>query len=168
MIAPELLRQRILYDEASGTMRWVHPKSNAVKVGQRCGNHTRRYVHIKIDGKLYAAHRVAWAMHHGEWPPAEIDHIDGDCHNNRISNLRLATRQENNWNVGKRKDNKSGFKGVSLRENGKYRAKISAANRVHHLGVFDTAEEAAEVYDLAANLLHGEFACPGTRLAEQA
>ena len=46
-------------------------------------------------GKLIYAHRAAWAIHFGEWPKGEIDHINGDASDNRIINLRVVNRTEN-------------------------------------------------------------------------
>lgn len=164
MIDINELRRRLSYDAETGLLRWLDPVSRAVKAGTIAGNHTKCYVHVKINGTLYGAHRLAWAIHHGEWPKMLVDHIDGDPHNNRISNLRLATKSQNNWNSSKRKDNKTGFKGVSIRENGRFRAKIAAHGKVYSLGVYETPEEAHEIYELAAHLLHGEFARPGAKL----
>ena len=87
------------------------------------------------------------------------DHIDKDKHNNCRSNLRIATQQQNNCNVGKRIDNKSGYKGVYFN---KHANKYIAIIRVHgeriHLGCFIDAIEAAKAYDNAAIKYHGEFA----------
>ena len=166
MIDINELRRRLSYDPATGVLKWLDPISNAVKPGSVAGNYTKPYVHIKINGRLYGAHRVAWAIHHGEWPRMMVDHIDGDPHNNRASNLRLATRSQNNWNSSTRKDNKTGFKGVSIRGNGKYRAKIAAHGKVYSLGDFESPEDAHEVYELASHLLHGDFARPGAKLSQ--
>src|SRR5436190_8590990 len=93
-------------------------------------------------------------------PPGFIaDHKDRDIHNCLTSNLRLATKQQNNCNCGIRKDNTSGFKGVHYRnDNGQWRAKISVNGKRILLGQYPTAEEAARAYNAAATLYHGEFA----------
>lgn len=72
------------------------------------------YPVIKIGGRLYLCHRLAWLYVHGEWPKFEIDHINGDIKDYRISNLRDVTHAENIQNVKKaRSDSKSGLLGAS-------------------------------------------------------
>jgi hypothetical protein len=88
-----------------------------------------------------------------------VDHIDGDGLNNQLSNLRPATNAENMWNRGRTRKNSSGYKGVyAAKEDGLWRAVIRCNGKQHHLGYFDSAEEAAAAYDQAAVQLHGQFA----------
>lgn len=104
------------------------------------------------------AHRVAWAVHYGEWPEKDIDHINQDKGDNRICNLRLATDQENLRNIPKFSTNTSGYKGVSLiKKTGKWNARISTGSEYKSLGNFDTPEDANEAYIDAAKRYHGEF-----------
>lgn len=84
----------------------------------------------------------------------QADHIDLDGLNNRRSNLRKSTNEQNVQNQKLKSSNRTGFKGVYVRENGKFGAEISRV----HLGTFDTAEAAALAYDDAAREMHGEFA----------
>lgn len=87
-----------------------------------------------------------------------IDHKDGNRLNNQKSNLRPASRKENSRNMKVRK-NITGFKGVYPNLNKtRFVAKIFTNNKQVHLGVFDTAEEAAKVYDEKARKYFGEFA----------
>lgn len=87
------------------------------------------------------------------------DHIDGDPLNNQCSNLRTATKSENQRNRGKQKNNTSGYKGVTWHKHSKtWDAKIVINNKTVHLGSFHTPEEAARAYDTAALDIHGEFA----------
>lgn len=90
------------------------------------------------------------------WPLT--DHINGDGLDNRRSNLRPATHAQNMRNRRKNWNNTSGFKGVSLTENGTWRARITIDNRRVSLGCFADRIEAARAYDRAAQDLHGEFA----------
>ena len=90
-----------------------------------------------------------------------IDHKDGNGLNNTRANLRVVTRQQNDWNRGftwntPKKTKTSKFKGVSLKE-GKWRAQIFFKGKIH-LGTFNTAEEAAKIYDVAACYYFGSFA----------
>lgn len=89
-------------------------------------------------------------------PGADIDHINGNSLDNRRCNLRTATRSQNNANG--RWDNPTGFRGVALRKNGRFVAKITIKGYQSYLGSFGSAEEAARAYDAAALALYGEFA----------
>ena len=115
------------------------------------------YVRVRIMGKEYRAHRLIWEMFRGEIPTETlVDHIDGDRLNNRIENLRLATRQQNNANsIGR---SKIGLpKGVTV-SNSKYRARLTYNGKTLCLGTYATIEEAKAAYDIKARELHGEFA----------
>jgi hypothetical protein len=84
----------------------------------------------------------------------QVDHIDGDGLNNRRSNLRVATKQQNNWNV--KRDGR--LKGV-YPSGTRWAARINLNGKEIHLGVHATIEEAAHVYDAAAIHYFGEYAC---------
>lgn len=89
----------------------------------------------------------------------EIDHIDGNRLNNQKSNLRFATSSQNKINRGPRKDNKSGFKGVSWhKQRNLWTARIMTGGKYKHLGLFKTLEEAAEAYNAEATTYYGEYA----------
>ena len=88
-----------------------------------------------------------------------VDHINRNTLDNRRSNLRICNQSENNKNVGKRKNNKSGYKGVYWHKNrAKWRAQIKCDSSLFHIGYFLTKEEAAIAYNNKAIELHGEFA----------
>lgn len=90
-------------------------------------------------------------------PGENVDHISGDRLDNRRSNLRLATRQENAFNRGRTLKNKSGYKGVSAKKN-RWLAQITRNYKVIYLGLFKTKTEASLAYKAAAKKYHGEFA----------
>lgn len=120
---------------------------------------SKGYAFLSVQGKKLLAHRLAWALIHGECPKMHIDHIDGNKANNRISNLRICTHNQNQHNQGIRKTNKSGFKGVSwMKSVNKWQAQICSNSKVKHLGFYSSPEDAAKAYDLAAIEIHGEFA----------
>jgi hypothetical protein len=87
----------------------------------------------------------------------QVDHIDGNGLNCQDENLRVCSRSENARNTTKTKRNTTGFKGVT-KESGKFYANIGVDGKLIHLGHFDSAEEAARIYDEAAKRLHGPFA----------
>lgn len=164
MLTAERLRKVLNYDAVSGEFTWL-VSQGSVRAGAVAGNVKfyprtgRTYVHIKIDRKLYSAHRLVWLYVHAEWPAQEIDHIDGDGLNNSLANLREATKSQNMCNQGANRRNTSGFKGVSW-HNGdrKWRARIRLNNCYKFLGNFDSPEAAYAAYCKAAAELHGEYA----------
>ena len=89
----------------------------------------------------------------------EVDHIDGNHLNNQKSNLRLATSSQNKMNRGPRKDNKSGYKGVSWhKQRNQWTARIMANGKYQHLGLFGNILDAVKTYNEAAIKYFGEFA----------
>lgn len=90
-----------------------------------------------------------------------VDHRDGDKLNNTRSNLRLATKQQNCSNRRKNANNSSGYAGVSYKkETGRWSAAIGYKGKSHHIGYYDTPEEAARARDAVALTFFGEFANP--------
>lgn len=88
----------------------------------------------------------------------EVDHINGNGLDNRRNNLRLATKAQNQQNASKRKDNTSGYKGVTWHKaSGKWYARIGSEDGHKNLGLFLTPEEAYEAYKKEARRRFGEF-----------
>lgn len=87
-----------------------------------------------------------------------VDHINRDTRDNRRCNLRIAAPHENSRNGKVRKNNKCGYKGVSLHKGGKYRADIGVDGKIIYLGLFENIIDAAMAYDEAARKYHAEFA----------
>lgn len=88
-----------------------------------------------------------------------VDHINGDFLDNRKSNLRICTRQENSLNRRKPKNNTSGYKGVNKAgHNGLWSAGITVNKTGYRIGLYGSLIEAAEAYDVAALHYHGKFA----------
>jgi hypothetical protein len=105
------------------------------------------------------AHRLAYFWSHDEWPPENIDHKRGARKSAAMDELRPCTQSQNGMNRGRQRNNTSGFKGVSFNKNaGRWVANICAEGRTRYLGLYERPEEAHEVYCLAADMLHGEFA----------
>lgn len=154
-----LLRDLMKYDETTGLFTSRVKLNSRWPAGRTRGgiNHDG-YRLISIKGRQYMAHRLVWLYVHGCWPDQEVDHINGDKDDNRLANLRLANREQNNRNARIRKDNKSGLKGVHRIPSGRYVAAVSFKNKKQYLGVFPTAQEAHQAYEREAVKLHGAFA----------
>jgi hypothetical protein len=131
----------------------------AAKVGDKAGYLNKQgYIQMRVAGKTYQAHSLAWLYVHGEIP-AMLDHIDGDRSNNAINNLRIADKSINGFNREKKSDSSSVFKGVLWsKKYKKWEAKINANRKRTHLGYFDCEQEAAHAYNKSAVELHGEYA----------
>lgn len=158
-LTAERLRALLDYDPATGIFIWREQRSRYAK-GARAGtlNHDG-YRRIGIDGKDYTANRLAWLHVHGEWPASAIDHKDGARDNNRIDNLRPATRSQNAANMARRRDNAAGFKGVYFHKVARrWSAMITIDGHNKYLGLFDTPEAAHAAYCAAAKRAFGEFA----------
>lgn len=157
----ERAAELLAYDPESGII--TRKARSAVrcrgKVGDVLGSISNRgYLTISVDKKKYQAHRLAWLLTHGEWPEHEIDHANGNKSDNRIANLRPATRTENRQNVGKYRSNTSGYRGVSFdKQAGKWMAVIECPWGQKNLGRFKSKEEAARTYAFAARILHGTY-----------
>jgi hypothetical protein len=126
---------------------------------------TNGYRCSRINGIPVRAHQVIWAMVHGEWADGEIDHVNGVRTDNRIANLRLVTRQQNNRNMAKRCDNTSGVTGVTWdKRRRKWSARIRHGGVFKALGRFDSIDAAAEARERAMRE-YGYHANHGKRAA---
>lgn len=126
------------YNHHTGLLFWRKNKKNAgfVSVDGR--------VSIRLGGNLYLAHRLIFLMFN-HYMPELVDHKDQDPSNNRVANLRDATKQVNAINTGIPSNNKSGIKGVSWHSAGnKWTAQIKHEGRKIHLGSYDNLLDAAE------------------------
>ena len=159
-IPVSLLRQLVTYDPTSGTLRWLprpadlfegHNPSKSMATwntrfaGTRAltAKTTNGYLRGTIFGVHLKAHRVAWAVVHGEWPEGTIDHEDGDTANNKLDNLRSVTQGENSKNQKLRSTNTSGTMGVSLdRRRSKWVAEIYDSGRKRYVGQFSNKADA--------------------------
>jgi len=124
---------------------------------------SRRKWYLGKDGHARSTVTPHIYLHHlinGKPPRGlETDHRNGNRLDNRRSNLRNATHRQNQMNMGKHRDNVSGFKGVFRRSGRKkWNVQIKANGKRKFLGRFDSPIEAAKVYDKAAKKLFGEFA----------
>lgn len=158
MITRERLQELLRYEPDTGKFYWIC-KRGVVPSGSEAGWISEYgYVRIAIDKRSYMAHRLAWLYIYGVWPDRDVDHVNGDRCDNRVCNLRLASRAENIRNSRKRTSNRSGLKGVCWKKNrNKWHAQITVDGKGLHLGFFDDKYEAHEAYCRASKLYHGEF-----------
>lgn len=152
-------RELLMYDPETGIVKW-RVRRNGVKPDLRAGNiENLGYRVIKVNGKIYKEHRIAWFLQTGDWPTLDIDHIDNDRTNNKFANLRLATRSQNSGNQRLRNRSESGKKGVTRHtQSGKWVANIRVNNKLIYLGIYETIDAAAQAYEKAAREHFGEYA----------
>lgn len=152
------LRELVDYNPSTGTFRW-RVADRRRKVGQKAGGAALGYWSLGIDKRKYQAHRLAWLYVYGAWPDGEVDHINRDRQDNRIQNLRLASREQNGANCSLSRSNTSGVKGVTwCKRSGKWKAAIMVKRNRLNLGYYDSVANAAAAYDSAAARAFGCFA----------
>lgn len=155
---PEELRQLLEYNSDTGALRWRKRGSelfrgisaervarlwNGRYAGQAAftAKDGKGYFHGSVFSRNFRAHRIAWAIYHGEWPEGPIDHIDHDRTNNRIANLRSVSASGNCRNMSMDRRNSSGAVGV-VWHRGKWQAQIRILYRTLYLGRFDSFDDA--------------------------
>lgn len=150
----EELKSILEFDPDTGGFKWLVRRSQRVRAGTIAGSIRDEYMKIGLDGKIYLAHRIAWFYMTGEWPSAQIDHLDGDKLNNRWRNLRAANNKLNCENRRRpNKNSRSGLLGASPRGD-QFTAQIKVGRKTHWLGDFPTALEAHQRYVSAKRALH--------------
>jgi hypothetical protein len=161
------LRELLTYDPASGDFRWKarpdNKQFNSHFAGSIAGTtQSMGYRAIRVDGRSYLAHRMAFLYLRGFWPPGNVDHIDRDPANNAFKNLRSGSQSQNRGNSRRPCNNSTGKKGVYFRRDHKdWFAQIHHGGKAIYLGIFASAEGAQRAYLKAARRLFGEFACAG-------
>lgn len=153
----ERLKELLDYDPETGVFEWRVDRGGSVKAGRSAGGIDRKgYVKIVVDGRAYRGHRLAWLYVYGRFPAQETDHINLIKADNRISNLREATRSNNCAN---KKPYRSGLKCAYWKSRiRRWTAQIRRNGVLVHLGCFKTELEAHERSMIELTLLHGDFA----------
>lgn len=152
------IRELLAYDPETGRFTWL-VDAGSVRAGDEASSMTiAGYSRVKLDGVHHYLHRLAWAFVHGEFPESDLDHVNMVKSDNRISNLRLATKAENQMHRGIPKNNTSGCKGVTWNATkGKWSVRCAANGKRKHLGYFDDVASATSVYKQYAPSIHGAF-----------
>ena len=168
------IKKLINYDPKTGELTyghaepWMFPNGkksaahncavwNAINAGKQAlaSPHREGYRAGSILGRKYLAHRVAWLITHGQWPEAEIDHINHDRSDNRLINLRAVSRIENTRNLSRQSKRLRGHTGIYwYHPTSRWVAKIHVDGRMLHLGYFTDQSEALAARK-AAERRHG-------------
>ena len=134
----QLVEDALTYDPDTGLFKWLDNYRKHAK-GWFKGTPSNEYLEIRVNGKKYLTHRLAWYLMHGKFPKYFIDHKNGNTTDNRLSNLREATPQQNSQNCKGR--------GTSFNKKArKWESRISVNRKDLFLGYFDTEEEARQAY----------------------
>jgi hypothetical protein len=155
-VTQELVRRMFDYNPLTGWLTIKSKFNQKVIPGRRAGyeNSRTHYRHVSINCWDYIEHRVIWLYAYGNWPTGPIDHINHRRNDNRISNLRIATRTQNALNTT-RSTGKSGIRGVWQLPSGRFRASLTV-----QIGTFDTKEEAGRAAYEARKKYHGSEYVP--------
>lgn len=153
----ETLRQLLTCNPDTGELFWRARTKEMFPTARAANSWNTRYggkraftskdAHGYFQGELFnvafKAHRVVWALVHGEWPVDQLDHINGDRADNRIANLRVVSGSENMRNARAPLTNTSGQVGVYwYKQYQKWSASIRTHDRKHFLGYFASFDDA--------------------------
>lgn len=158
-LTAERVRDLLNYDPETGIFTWRYSRVGVRKGTVAGSNHCSGYISIRVDPGRALAHRLAWLYVYGEWPPNDIDHINGIRTDNRLKNLRCLTRGQNlqNQRVAK-SHNKLGILGVfedtRTKRAERYIAVIVVDGKQRRLGRFADPHEAHAAYIEAKRKFH--------------
>lgn len=147
--------KELFYYKDGKVFRKKSPRPGIAKNSEAGHINSNGYLVVGVDDCIVRVHRLVWAIHHNEWPNKFIDHINRNKIDNRIENLRLATKSQNMQNTDLRKDNKSGVKGVFFRKDiNKFAPYIQINGKMKYLGCYNSIEEAKAKRLEAEKLYH--------------
>lgn len=187
--SPEVLRQLLRYVPETGKLfwrhrgvEWFHGEGRLepsrvqsiwnLRYAESEAGHTQsghKYTLLSVLNNRVYAHRVIWAMTYGNWPEFVIDHINGDGSDNRIINLRKASRSQNDMNRGEQRNNTSGMRGVSFnKKSGTWRARVKVKGVEKSLGYFKIKSDAEHAMLKYMRENFGDFMWGGYALEQAA
>jgi len=160
MLTAEEARRLFDYDPDTGRLIWRVTLCNRAVSGRVASTkNDSGYLMVKVQGRAYRQHRVAWLIMTGSWPAEEIDHINGDRSDNRLCNLREATRVQNAQNTARPRNATNDRRGVIWHKRAKkWVAQISVDGITRYLGTYSDLEQASQVYQDEAKKLRLDFA----------
>lgn len=160
-ITPDYLRECLSYSPCDGSLTWLKRPPEHFLYGSKSPEHQAAIWNAKYSGKAaftslgnhgyhtstvsgirLLAHRVSWAIFHGEWPDGEIDHINGIRTDNRMKNLRDISRSENSKNLSVRSGAARGV--YWYQPTSRWSVKIQHEGKMRHVGYFKDRDEAIE------------------------
>ena len=167
-ITNERLHELLDYNPDTGVFTWKISRSG-VKAGTVAGAKNCGYIRIRVDGIKHYAHRLAWQYVHGYDTEWEIDHINRIRDDNRIVNLREASKSCNAKNTCIRRNNNSGVNGIYWNKKfNKWLAQIGINGKRKHLGLYTSLLDAA-LARLLFEIQHPDiFSCDASRKTQEA
>lgn len=159
VLTHEYLRQILNYDPLTGEFTWIEKLCRKTLIGDVAGHITNGHIRIRINGKRYRAHHLAFLYMTGRFHKDKIIHLDRDGLNNKWRNLREGDAYQIASNKGHYQNGLSKYRGVSwVPSRNKWRASLTKEYNTFHLGFFEDEEEAAKAYNKACINYNGEFA----------
>lgn len=155
------IRECLHYAPETGLLHWIKPTNRRIRVGAIAGSTSAdQYVRIKLDGRNYLAHRLAFVLMNGDWPEDEVDHRNRESSGNQWSNLRPADRSGNNHNRSSPRASRGLPPGIQERPSGRFTARIKSHGISTCLGTFDDPNQASTVYQAAKSVANGPAPSP--------
>lgn len=140
MTLEEYIKSRYTYNPNTGKI--IGPKNKPIL---KTDNHGYTSIRLKYNNKKYflTAHRVGWLLYYGQWPKKQIDHINGNRADNRITNLRDVSNRDNANNG---RIHRLGRLPGTSRSGKKWRARLVFEKKKVYIGTFDTETDAHNAY----------------------
>lgn len=138
-VSHERLLELLSYNPETGLFTWRESRTNGIRENSLAGSkHNSGYITISVDGVPYQAHRLAWFYIYAEWPIGELDHINRERADNRVSNLRNISKAGNQYNIGLPKHNRSGCLNVFWNApTGKWKVHMKVLGKNYFGGSFE-------------------------------